>query len=62
MTNVLYVPFRAQLLVKTLCLTVLFSAAMPILYVCTRCLRDTPTPPQHHSMISRYAAVARFVC
>ena len=54
MTNVLFVPFRAQLLVKTLSLVMLFSAGMPILFPLFLIFCLTAWPMDRLHLLGRY--------
>ena len=55
MSNVLFIPFRAQLLVKTLCLVLLFSAGMPILLPLLLLFCLTAWPMDRLHLLARFA-------
>ena len=55
LSNVLFIPFRAQLLVKTICLVLLFSAGMPQLYMFLLLYCTTAWPMDRLNLLARFA-------
>lgn len=55
MSNVLLIPFRVQLLAKTLCLVIIFSAGMPILMPLLLLFCLTAWPMDRLNLLARFA-------